>query len=282
MAGRIYKNNKTSTNVMTGEVKKVSDDRMSFVLKTQEYDKANKTNVDKEILIRSNTPIEEDVVIGQNITCVGYIIPDPTNPEGTTAQAMYISNKDQSWDYKTLSVVNGAVSFARYVDEKNEDGTPKMTKEFMDKDGNMVPPHAKAPHFDIGIQTKEDDEQGGTKRVLHTIRLYAYKGDTKQIDRMKTLFKNFDKENNPCYATVVTQPGQETSQIREYNGKEYTNFYCQHMGISSIDVVFTKDREQKKEAVVEAPKQETSAPAPSVGVPTGSPVETDIDEEMFL
>lgn len=280
---RFYKNNKTNTTVMTGTVVKVADDRMSFVLKSQEYNRANSANVDKEILIRSNTPIEEDIVAEQYITCVGYIIPDPENAEGTTAQAMYISNKDQSWDYKTLSVVNGTVLFANYVEEKNEDGTPKMTRERTDKDGNVVPPKAKAPHFDIGIQTREDDGNGGTKRVLHTIKLYAYKGDTAQIDRMKKLFKTFDKENNPCYASVVTQPGQESSQVKEYNGKEYTNFYCQHMGISSIDVVFTKERVQQKETPVGKAVEKAAEPV-SAGVPAGSPVEAEVevDEEMFI
>lgn len=286
----VYKDgrkNTTNTTTVTGTVKSIAADRMSFVIETGEYDSKNKVQNVFDIKVKTgDIPLETEYTEGQKIVCVGYPVPDMTNQGGTTLQAMFYTNKSASWEYNNIAIVSGKVVFARYVDEKNEDGTPKM-KTYTDENGKTAS-KPKSPHFDIGIRIAETDETGNKKYVLHTVHQYDYKGDTKKTDRLKKLFKSFDKDSNPIYMTIITQPGSESCSVREVDGKEYTNFYCNHMGCISYDVEFLNDRvkeqgnEVSQPAAPAAPAAPAPAPAPSGFNAAPSPVVEDLDDELFI
>lgn len=304
---KMYTNTKTKMSVVSGPVLTISDDRKSITVKTQEFNNDSRKYEDKEIAFETPQPIAENVAVGKSVTVVGYEQIDMM--AGTSKWVSgYVSAGNESFEFKTLAVVNGDVVYARYNEEKNEDGSPKMTKERMGADGKTVPSKPKTPHFDIGVSTMESDGEGNQKRVLHTVKMYPDPVKDKdghlvdgqknfdKIESMKKRFANFDKESNPMRVTIATQPGQISTSTKEYNGKVYDNTYSNHMGIYSIDIEYTKAREQNKEASNATPlaaEQEqapveataptpepTQAPqAPQTDVPT--PVVEDDMDELF-
>ena len=259
---KMYTNQNTHLIVASGEITEVAADRMSFKLKTQSYDRATKESHETVIEWKCATALADDIAPGKRAAVCGMENTDLFNPANNGYQAGYVSAGNGFFDFKDLAVVNGDVVFARYNEEKNEDGSPKMTKERTGADGALIPAKAKKPHFDIGISTEETNEAGEKIRVLHTTKCYAFKGDTSQIDRYKKLFANFDRESNPVYATIVTAPGVADSRVVERDGKTYTNHYAGHMGIKSLDVEYTKVREKEQApAAKEEAKPEAEAPA---------------------
>lgn len=283
---KMYTNQKTKMSVVSGNVLAISDDRKSLTVKTQEFDRDSKVNVDKEMTFETSLPVAENVVVGKSVTIAGYEQIDMM--AGTSKWvAGYVSAGNESFEFKTLAVVNGDVVYARYNEEKNEDGSPKMTKERMGADGKTIPSKAKSPHFDIGVSTI--DAEG--KRVLHTIKVYPdpVKGKNgeivegqKNFDKIETLkkrFENFDKDTNPMRVTIATQPGQISTSTKEYDGKVYENTYSNHMGCMSLDIEYIKTREKNKsttpakESASNEVEQETT-PAPA----TNPVVEDDMDE----
>lgn len=290
---KFYTNQKTKMSVVSGQVLAISDDRKSLTVKTQEYNRDSKTNVDKEITFETQLPIAENIVVGKSVSICGYEQIDMMAGASKWV-AGYVSAGNESFEYKTLAVVNGDVVYARYNEEKNEDGSPKMTKERMGADGKTIPSKAKSPHFDIGISTID----GEGKRVLHTIKAYpdpvkgkdgAIVEGQKNFDKIETLkkrFENFDKETNPMRVTVVTQPGQISTSTKEYNGQVYENTYANHMGIMSLDIEYTKTREKNKDAVP-APEQESASSeveqptATTTSTPAQAPVVEDDMDELF-
>lgn len=216
---KIYTNQKTKMSVVSGVVLAISDDRKSVTIKTQEFNRDEKVRAyeDKEMVFEAPQPVAENVVVGKSVTICGYEQIDMMAGSSKWV-AGYVSAGNESFEFKTLAVVNGDVVYARYNEEKNEDGTPKMTKERMGADGKIIPAKAKTPHFDIGVSTI--DAEG--KRVLHTVKAYPdpVKGKDGQIvegqksfDKIETLkkrFANFDKESNPMRVTIATQPDRKS------------------------------------------------------------------------
>lgn len=276
---KIYTNQKTKMSVVSGVVLAISDDRKSVTIKTQEFNRDEKVRAyeDKEMVFEAPQPVAENVVVGKSVTICGYEQIDMMAGSSKWV-AGYVSAGNESFEFKTLAVVNGDVVYARYNEEKNEDGTPKMTKERMGADGKIIPAKAKTPHFDIGVSTV--DAEG--KRVLHTVKAYPdpVKGKDGQIvegqksfDKIETLkkrFANFDKESNPMRVTIATQPGQISTSTNEYDGKVYENTYSNHMGIYSLDIEYTKAREKDKGDEEVTPSNENTTPV----APTSTPVVT--------
>ena len=291
---KTYNNQKTKMTVFSGKVVSVSDDRTSVTIETLEYDRDSRTNNKKEFTFASTQPIASDAAPGKLITIVGYEQIDMM--AGTsTWMAGYLSCGNESFEFKTLAVVNGNVVYARYNEEKNEDGTAKMTKERTGADGVLIPSKEKSPHFDIGVSTVESDGAGGTRRVLHTMKAYPEpvkdnagnvipgQKNFKKIEGLKKAFARFDKVENPMRVTIVTQPGQISTMEREYEGKMQTSTFSNHMGVNSLDIEFLKEmeREQSQGATQNTPAHPaplpelTPAPAPTptpIPVPTPAPV----------
>lgn len=263
---KIYTNQKTKMSVVSGKVLAVSDDRKTLTVKTQEFNRDTKVYEDKEMVFEAPQPVAENVVVGKPVTIVGYEQIDMMAGSSKWV-AGYVSAGNESFEYKTLAVVNGDVVYARYNEEKNEDGSPKMTKERMGADGKTIPSKAKTPHFDIGVSTI--DAEG--KRVLHTVKAYPdpVKGKDgeivegqKSFDKIESLkkrFENFDKDNNPMRVTIATQPGQISTSTKEYDGKVYENTYSNHMGIYSLDIEYTKSLEKNKESGAAPAKESASS-----------------------
>jgi hypothetical protein len=146
-----------------------------------------------------------------------------------------------------VAVVSGQVMFARYNDEIDKvTGEHRLTKAGTQK----------KPHFDISIAVGN-----GAERVLHTVRAY---GDSTQSAQNR--MANFDRTENPVYATIVTQPGESYTTTNEHNGRTYHNTNMSHIGLNSLDIIFTKDlvKEGSKEA---APAQEAPAAAAGQAAP---------------
>ena len=271
----IYESTKTGTRVISGKVAKMAEDRMSCIVATQKYDRANHVNTDVEIEIKAQIPFDESIMVGKSATVVGYVVPNMTDPTQMSVVAMHISAEASCYDYGTLSVVTGDVVFASFKDERDENGQPKMTKEFTNEKGEIIAPHEKKPHFDIGVNVKELDDNGGTRTVLHTAALYPHKGDMKAIERLQKAFANFDKTENPARVTLITQPGREGSYTKTVGDKEYINYVCNHMGINNCDIEYVKAKENTN-----APAQPTqAAPAQSAPVQESAPASTPAPEK---
>lgn len=306
---RMYTNQKTHLSVVSGKITAIGEDRKSLTVETQVFnrDESVRAYEKTSIAFTTQVPIEEDAKVGDNVTVAGFEQVDMIN-ETSQWVAGYVSTKNDSFQYKTLAVVNGEVTFARYVDEIGEDGKPNMTKERMGADGSVVAPKAKSPHFDIGVATQEQDGEGGTKRVLHIVKAYPdpvkdaqgnidpTKKNFDKIEALKKRFANFDKETNPMRVTIATQPGTVSSNVREYNGNTYENNYNNHMGVYSLDIEYLKERTRGQEApaaTTAAPAQEeqtpaaptteqTEAPAPAPAPTAAPPAEDDIESYFSI
>ena len=266
---KLYESKKTHMTVASGEVVGITPDRLGVTIKTQKYDSAEKKSIATEITFKSAVPFAEDIEVGKNATVCGFFAVNPMDPSAEGYQAVYASSTNSSFEHGVLAVINGEVVFAEYREEKNEDGSPKMTLERVvssdDGEQKVIPPKPRKPHFDIGISTEElDSETGKTRRVLHTIKEYPYNGDMTKVERYKKLFANFNKETNPVYATIVTAPAEIKPREHEYNGKVYTNYYANHMGTNMVDVVFEKALMKETET-----SKDEEAPAPEVSLPQG-------------
>ena len=263
---KIYDNKKTGLSTISGKIESISDDMLNLTVKTQVYDAATKTRNDTSVPVSLESTFEENASVGQNITVVGF-----KNPRTKSYDAMFVSTGSGSFDYDALSVVSGDVIFAGYNEEKNEDGSVKMSREYTTASGEVVAPHAKKPHFDIGIATIEpdpsSDKEGATRRVTHIVKVYARKDkdgniDSSSVETVKKLFNNYNYKENPAHVTIVTAPGQEfTRETVGKDGRTYINPTVNHLGYRSLDVEYTKAKVAAKTAET---KTEASAPAPAV------------------
>ena len=277
---------------ITGKIAEISADRLNFKVKTQVYNKENKTNTDTVVNVVSETPLDATVSVAQDITVAGFL-----NARTKAYEAMYISTKSGSFDYEKLSVVNGEVMFARLNTEKNPDGSARMTKERTNADGTVIPAHEKKPHFDIAVQTIEPDpeaaEEGATKRVLHIMKIYPFPNrktkelDFSTIDRMAKLFKDYNHKTEVATVAIITQPGRSYSKENVVGERTYMNNYCDHMGVSALDVISKeKVAERTVENTASAPARPAALPAPSAPAQEGSgfeasEVEADPLEDVF-
>ena len=296
---KVYANKASGMTIISGKITAIDGNKVSIA--TQEYkrDAATNTGSYENITIDGVAVkgINEDAKVGDSVTAVGQ---QQMNFETGENEWKFIkvSTKNASLTLPKIAVIAGDVVYARYNEEKDANGNPNMTKERTGPDGKIIPAKAKSPHFDIGVSTMEPDENGGERRVLHTIKVYPDpvkdkdgnviegKKNFDKIDSLKKRFANFNKETNPIRVTVVSQPGTYSTSQREYNGQTYDNTYCNHMGVYSIDLDYLKTREQAKETPAPA-KEETPAPAPEQENPVvenvAGPIAEDVEgiDDMF-
>ena len=248
---KMYENRSTHTFTFTGVISSIEDNRCDYTVKTAEYNRDEGKNEEKEVKVIGENPLAEGVSVGDKITVLGEF----SNRKGGY-EVIHATTKDESYDFQSICVIRGEVMFANYNEEKNADGTPKMAKAFGDK-----PEHEKKPHFDIGVVTNDPDpssSNGETKRVLHTIKVYAGK-DPKPLDRVQAAFKNFSKEN-PCTVSFVTAPGEAVTKERDVNGKKYVNTYVTHMGYRFMDIEWGREKTKSQPAAAAEKKEDTKAP----------------------
>lgn len=266
-------------SISSGIVESISEDRHTITLKTSEWKNNPETkkseSVSVSVTAESYNPISDDIKVGERAVLVTKPSFDPrTNEE--KIYACSVTSKDSEFSIQDFSILSGYVKFARYVDEKNPDGTAKMTREFVSQDGKTIPAHAKKPHFDISIEVAKPEGDGQQVHyVLHTVKCYDFGKDASkpgktQVERLRGVFGDsfsFKDGDKSVFATIVTTPGRDGSYQRVVGENEYTNFTCTHMGIKSMDFEIEKTKEKDK-----AP-EEKDAPA-SLEANTPNPFET--------
>jgi len=287
---KLYESKKTHMTIASGKVTAISPARDAITVETNKYDNATKTNAVVQIEFKSATPITDELAVGKNVTVCGFYSINPLDPSKEGFQAISISPGNQCFEYSSIAVLDGDVVFANFNEEKNKDGSPRMTKERTGADGAIIPPKERKPHFDIGINVPSVEEDGSTKRTLHVVSAYPYGDDMSKIERYKKLFANYDPKENPAKATIVTAPGRESSSTKEFEGRTYVNHYSNHMGINSLDVTYEKERtktqpagEEKKDEIPEVKVPEpVNTPAPQVnGLDAPVPTEPEM-EDVFI
>lgn len=277
-----YTNTKTGVTVVSGTVKEISPDRLSVVVESVKWNRETKQNDTVSFNFRAAIPVDANITPGALVAATGAkAAARPGTPAGIEVYELYsidVPEKGGKMDIATISVVSGQVVFARMNEEKEEDGTPKMTKEQVLADGTVKPAKPRKPHFDLGIQVVEGEGEE-TKRVLHTIRYYNnFDGDKPKDEQMRKRLAaiadpdktgTYDFKEHPVFATIVTQPGQESSYTKEYNGKEYVNYSCSHMGINSWDLEAVKEADRTRLNAEAAARTytRTSAPAQTAQAP---------------
>lgn len=265
---KMYDNQKTHTTTITGTISSISENRCDYTVKTQKYNRDTKENEDKELKIVGEEPLAADVSVGQTVTVLG----EHSVRKGGYA-ALFATTKDGSFDLDSICVIRGEVVFANYNEEKDQNGNANMSRPYTKADGSVVEPHAKKPHFDIGVVTNDPDPAsttGETRRVLHTIRVYAG-NDPKPLERIQSAFKNFSKDNAPT-VSLITAPGQPyTTEKEGSNGQKFTNTYVNHMGYRFMDIEWGKERTKETAAASKEAKEEKApfaeAPAKDAAEP---------------
>lgn len=282
---RKYQSNKSGLVIATGEIKSISEDRFNAEIEVRSWNIKEQKYVDELVPVKTPFAIEENV--GDIVTVQGWNLRGVVQAEVFTKDAVY-AEVPPTAGVKAKAVVAGDILFAGKNDEiDKETGMPRLNKAGQPK----------KPHFDIGIGVGK-----GPSGVTHIISIYDFPERTredgtvvpaqKNIERYEKLFSSFDKEENPIYAAVITQPGN--TWIRETHSKQnpervFQNQMCSHLGADSVDVTFLRDRNKSKETpatekeaeVKEAP---TTAPNPASApvvapAPKAETVETKEKEE---
>lgn len=274
-----YSPTKSTVSITSGVISSISDDRKTVEVNTRGKNDDNQL-VPMTFTAMSRDALDQSYQVGSRITMMTKIISDMDTFEDRNAILKISTDAaSQEFSFKDLSMLSGYVKFARYVDEKNPDGTPKMTKEFTSSDGKTVPAHAKKPHFDISIDVITPSEDGqSSKHVLHTVRCYDFerKGKAPEKSQIEMLRKNFSDNYNfktadkAIFATIATTPGKDGSYQKVVDDKEYTNYTCTHMGIKSIDIEFEKVKE-KEQPSQSAPAQEVATATYEIPAQTATP-----------
>lgn len=279
-----YSNDKTGIKVVAGTIKSIEADGLTMVIATEERNKDGQVSAVEKTIRTDAAPFtaEEGYKVGREATAIGY----PSKGGTILADAVLVGN--QIYETEGLTVITGLVKRARFNEEKNEDGTPKMTRGSEEQ-----APHAKKPHFDITVTVK-DIPTGNY--VDHRVKVYegnAEEGKTSQLDRAKKLFSRFDAKENRIAVSIVTTPGREYSlPYTKKDGSEGISYYCDHMGykkLMNINYIDSKERAktapQADKSGQETPvKEEVPAPAPVTNEPNGfeNATEFTVDEmEMF-
>jgi hypothetical protein len=261
---RIYTNQNSGLTVATGKIKALSEDRTVLTIVAEEY----KDGERKDVELNISNPIgfnPDDYKVGFTVTAAGY-----KHGKGVI-QAERVLVGNDIFETADLTVVTGLVKFARYNEEKDKDGNPRLKQ-----DGTP-----RKPHFDITISVKEDD-----KYVDHTIKVYEGRheeGKKSQLERVQAMFSRFDRQTNRISVAVVTQPGVPRSYTVTKDLKEYTNFVCDHMGYKSIDVEYIDAREKTQAPAQKAAPTQTApvAQAPAQEQNGFSAAEMDMGEQEF-
>lgn len=223
-----YSNRKSGLNVVTGKVKEINDG--DFVMTVDSFD-SDKKRVTEDITINGKLP--EGVKAGFEVTAVGY----QAGPNRYSAEQ--VMNGNAVFEQDGVTILTGFVRSAKLNEEKDENGNPKKNQEGKEK----------KPHFDVTISVKEGD-----KFVNHRIKIYNSEKNPDAIEKAQKQFgkvgeERTDKDSGEKYinsirGTFIT--GEGRTYEMESNG--YTNYYCDHMGLtkSDYDYVRTQPREQSK------------------------------------
>ena len=266
----------TGLNIISGKVKSVSDDRYSMVVESEKYNPSTKSREAVEFTVKAPVTYDESFIPGTRTTVAGYLAGKGTinadyasSSQGFSVLDEGLDNLDKNGNPRAVAVLSGEVLFANKRDELTENGQPKLNAAGAPR----------KPHFDVTIAVGT-----GSSRKTHIVKFYNFTDkDGKHVDnigKMEKIFKNFDRKENPIYATFVTDKGQEYSYENEYNGNTYTNTNVSHMGAQSFDFEFLNARQKKAstpaqdktEEPAKTPEAEVKAEAP---VPETKPVEND-------
>lgn len=237
---RLYNHQNTGVNVVSGPVKSVAEDKLSAVITVQKYNDSTKKYEDKDVKVTALAPIE--AAAGQVVTAVGYKVRGDIQATALSTENIYVEEEG-------LAILSGKVLFANTNKEIDKDGNPRLNKAGQPK----------KPHFDITVAVGD----GAIERVTHTVAIYNFpekkdenglvtRAAQDNITRYEKLFAKFDRETNPIYVSIVTQPGN--SWIRRSvgkDGREWENAMMSHLGFNSIDVTFLggKAKEMAEKAV---------------------------------
>lgn len=271
---RIYKR-KTGLNVISGVVKAIEpaqNGAKRVVITVSERNPQTKKWEDHDVNVTSNT-VDDGVVVGAVATAAGYLWGASNIMANFVAVGPHIASVDD------VEIISGLVQKAVYKDEKNDDGSPKLTR-------NGAP---RKPHFDISVIVP--DEEG--HRVSHIVKIYNFSkiddGQLSNIEKMQKRFADFkDKDSTPIECTIVTSPGQIRTWESEFKGKVYQNYCCDHMGQFSLDLNYLFDRDvparenhPEPEVPPFATRQESQAsqPSPTYGGQVPPAIE---DEDVFV
>lgn len=214
------------------------------------YDPQTRTSEIKQ-MVAVAPYADELVAVGSYATAVGY----QSSANSMTAQK--ITAKNSIISFEDVDVVSGMISRATFKPEVDETGAPLLTSKGLPR----------APHFDITIPVL--DEEG--HKVHHKVKIYNYKtlkpGQSPEIERAKKAFNGFTtKDETPTYVTIMTNAGSLSTWTSEFNGTEYQNYGCDHLGKRFLDV--------NKLNVASA----DANPQPSTAVPTA----VGDDEDVFV
>lgn len=266
-----YTNKATGIKVASGTIKSVAADGLSMVINTQEIVDGKAVPTEMTVKAGNTVPFDNtEYKAGLNVTAVGYVVRGYLD-----ADVVMIGN--QVYENEKLAVLTGFVKRVKYNEEKNEDGTPKMTRGTAEQ-----PAKAKQPHFDITVTVK--DEITGNY-VDHRIKCYDNKsenGGKSNLDIAKALFSRFDAKDNRAIVSIVTGPGRPYSMpYTKKDGTEGLSHYSDHMGFRKLDVDFIDQREKNKEAgQAKAPTAPTASTATSAQeTPAPAPAPTPAKEE---
>lgn len=251
---KMYGNQKTGVQVVSGPIKSVADDGLSAVITVQKYNKDTRKNEPEDVTVKTQLKIEE--VPGSIVTAVGYKVRGVIEADVLSSENIYVEEAG-------LSVLSGQVLFANKNDEiDKETGSPRLNQAGQPK----------KPHFDITIAVGD-----GNERVTHTVNIYNFpekvengvvvRAAQDNIGRYEKLFATFDRETNPVYAAIVTQPGNSwVAHSKSSDGRVWDNQRMSHLGANSLDVSFLNGFQKGNTA----PAQEaaTTAPSPAQEVAT--------------
>lgn len=261
----------TGLNIISGKVKSVSDDRYSIVVESEKYNNSTKSREAVEFTVKAPVTYDESFVPGTRATVAGYLAGKGTiNADYASASQGFsvldegLDNLDKNGNPRAVAVLSGEVLFANKRDELTENGQPKLNAAGAPR----------KPHFDVTIAVGT-----GSSRKTHIVKFYNFTDKegkfVDNIGRMEKIFKNFDRKENPIYATFVTDKGQEYSYENEYNGNTYTNTNVSHMGAQSFDFEFLNARQKQTKAPEKAPEQApVQAPKTEEAVQAQVPVQT--------
>lgn len=251
--GNMYTNRNSGLTVAMGKIKSIADDKLSMVIESTEYVQNPETKKSEakavDVKVRSAVPFAEaGYRVGYQATAVGY----GRGVDGNTMQAQAVLVGADIYENEALAIVKGTVKKTFMNEEKNQDGTPKLSR-----DGKP-----RKRHFDITVAVKDE---ANNRWVDHVIKIYDGRvepGKRGQIEQMQYRFKDFDAEHNRMAVTFVTQPAEVLSRTYvKNNGEPGTAYAAYHMGCVKMDWEYLGEKQQARENEQPAPAQNQSATA---------------------
>ena len=257
--GNMYTNRNSGLTVAMGKIKSIADDKLSMVIESTEYVQNSETKKTEakavDVKVRSSVPFAEaGYRVGYQATAVGY----GRGVDGNTMQAQAVLVGNDIYENEALAIVKGTVKKVFMNEEKNQDGTPKLSR-----DGKP-----RKRHFDITVAVKDE---ANNRWVDHVIKIYDERvepGQRGQIEQMQYRFKDFDAEHNRMAVTFVTQPAEvlERTYVKS-NGEPGTAYAAYHMGCVKMDYEYLGEKQQTRGNEQSAPAQNQTSPVQNNSAP---------------